>query len=167
MKYELEGFYMLNGNRGIQRGEITQHLDGKLVGIVRDYNAGGEGTKKIILGQSRDTLRLLKVAPLDFCMYPVLWQLSKKSSSEKDLSGIYIGEYIFMGGFNPDVTGLEMAQMGGGALEIEDLVKEFGKISSEELDRRFFEQLENQEVLEHFKQARLAHQTGEITFKKI
>ncbi|MDO8516735.1 MAG: hypothetical protein Q7S33_01295 [Nanoarchaeota archaeon] len=101
-KYNLEGYYLLNGQRGEQRGNIIQYSDGKVIGDIYDLNSGDiNPTQQLALGfysADEQVFDFLKIAKFSQSIYPVMWYLTKQNDfNKKDLSGQYGGKWGLIG----------------------------------------------------------------------
>lgn len=127
-KYGLKGYFMYNGKRGNQSGEVVLCSDGKLIGIVRD-NDYEQGTpdEKLLLGlrsRENNSLMYIKISPgmqrvgdLQTVMWCLHSDYSLRGSGREESYG---GGWVFVSGL-PMVDGIRQRLFEGGIPPIENL----------------------------------------------
>jgi len=98
-RYSADGYYMHNGMRGEQSGELEIFPDGKLIGKIMDTDDNRKEMEKLVLGVCLDESRritFLKIAPglrRGNDIMPVMWDL-RTTNPEKS---VYTGHFGFLG----------------------------------------------------------------------
>lgn len=92
-KYNIEGFYIFDGDKVIQTGKVSYYSDGRLVGLIRDRKV--EKFESLLLGvyDQRDcSLVFWKLPPNKRAASPILHSLaSEKLNSSEIPIGTYLG----------------------------------------------------------------------------
>lgn len=98
--YGVNGSYIFEGRKGVQRGEVDFYDDGKLLGKIGDEDFNYPGiSKNIFFGlyvPDRSLISFVKF-PLDERLMPVMWSLTSESMhSESKPHGWYSGFWEFL-----------------------------------------------------------------------